>query len=89
MIHFCTEQQTLQALEENWLNSSWSHFARNPNAMIRRLIRRQSESTLVNPVLFYTSGGFTVHSYNNTRGKAQHKYRSFRQRSAYATVAQR
>ena len=49
-----------------------------------------SESTyLVNPVLFKTSGGFTVHSYNNTRGKAQHKYRSFRQRSAYATVAQR
>jgi len=36
MIHFCTEQQTLQAWEQNWLNSSWSHFARNPNAMIRR-----------------------------------------------------
>jgi len=28
MIHFCTEQQlkTLQAWEQNWLNSSWSHF---------------------------------------------------------------
>ena len=56
MIHFCTEQQTLQAWEQNWLNSSWSHFARNTNAMIRR----QSESTLVHPVLFWTKMSFRL-----------------------------
>ena len=37
-----------KVLVQKWLNSSWTRFARILNAMIRR----KSESLLVDPVLF-------------------------------------